>query len=61
MDNWRKIMPRYEVTVEVVYHITADNEFEASETINKGAEYPVVPYDDETYCSTVTLKSVEVL
>lgn len=52
-------MPRYAVTIEVVYHITADNSFDAAQLIEEGAEYPVVPYDDETYCHRVDLKSVE--
>lgn len=54
-------MPRYEVIVNVAYHITAENAEQAQELIEQGAEFPVVPYDDETYCNSVEVVKVEKL
>lgn len=51
-------MPRYKVTVQVSYHITADDAESAKKLIDDGAEFPVVPYDDETYCDEVTITEV---
>lgn len=54
-------MPRYEVFVNVVYRVTADSAEQAQSIIEEGAEFPVVPYDDETYCSEVNVEKVEAL
>jgi hypothetical protein len=43
------MMNRYKVSVLVEYHVTAESVDDAWEKIEKGAEFPVVPYDDETY------------
>lgn len=44
-------MPRYAVTVEVTYHVTASDIQQASTRVEAGAEYPLVPYVDEDYVS----------
>lgn len=54
-------MPRYEVEVRVVYHITADSRDDAMDKIIEGAEFPVVPYDDETYCTDIEVSTVKEL
>lgn len=54
-------MPRYKVEVRVVYHITADSPEDAKTVIEEGAEFPVIPYDDETYCDDVEVVKVEKL
>lgn len=46
-------MNRYKVVVLVEYHVTAHSDNEARKKIEEGAEFPVVPYDDETYCNKV--------
>lgn len=54
-------MSRYEVTVKVVYKVTAPSMDAAYALINDGAEFPVMPWDDETYCDTVNITSVKEL
>lgn len=44
-----KTMNRYKVSVLVEYHVSAATADDAWEVIESGAEFPVVPYDDETY------------
>lgn len=51
-------MNRYEVSVLVTYKITADSVDDAYEKIEKGAEFPVMPFDDETYCDKVQIMQV---
>ena len=51
-------MNRYEVEVKVTYHITAPSYTEAYRAISEGAEFPVVPWDDETYVSDVVISRV---
>jgi hypothetical protein len=46
-------MNRYKVAVLVEYHVTAKDTDDAWSKIEEGAEFPVVPYDDETYCNKV--------
>lgn len=48
-------MNRYEVEVKVTYHITAPSYGAAFRAIRDGAEFPVVPWDDETYVSNVVI------
>lgn len=42
-------MPRYAVTVEVTFHVTATDVQQATNRVEAGAEYPLVPYVDEDY------------
>lgn len=51
-------MSRYKVEVRVSYVITAESADEARIKIEEGAEYPVVPYDDNTYCDDVEVVRV---
>lgn len=51
-------MNRYKVAVLVEYHVSADSIDDAWEKIESGAEFPVVPYDDETYCNKITIVNV---
>lgn len=51
-------MNRYKVTALVEYHVTADSAEDAWEKIEQGAEFPVMPFDDETYCDKVTIVNV---
>lgn len=52
---------RYAVEVNVTYHVTAENIAEAYENIHEGAEYPVLPYNDDTYCAATAITSVKEL
>jgi hypothetical protein len=54
-------MSRYEVHVSVVYKIDATSPEAAYRKINEGAEFPVVPYDDNTYCDSVIITNVKQL
>ena len=54
-------MSRYEVTVKVVYKVTAESMDSAYAMIKDGAEFPVMPWDDETYCDTISITSVKEL
>jgi 5'(3')-deoxyribonucleotidase len=54
----KEIMNRYKVAVLVEYHVSADSVDDAWEKIEQGAEFPVVPYDDETYCDKIQIVSV---
>lgn len=54
-------MSRYEVTVKVVYKVTAESMDAAYAMINDGAEFPVMPWNDETYCDTIAITSVKEL
>lgn len=54
-------MNRYQVEVKVTYNVTAKSMEDAYRIINNGAEFPVVPWDDETYCSDVSITSVKEL
>lgn len=49
---------RYKVTVLVDYHVSADSVDDARNIVEQGAEFPVMPFDDETYCDTVTIQDV---
>ena len=49
---------RYKVAVLVEYHVTAKDTDEAWEKIEQGAEFPVMPYDDETYCDRIQIVGV---
>ena len=51
-------MNRYKVAVLVEYHVTADSVDDAWEKIEQGAEFPVMPFDDETYCDKVQIMQV---
>lgn len=51
-------MNRYKVAVLVEYHVTAGSVDDAWEKIEQGAEFPVVPYDDETYCDKIQIMQV---
>ena len=51
-------MNRYKVAVLVEYHVTADSVDDAWEKIEQGAEFPVMPFDDETYCDKITIVNV---
>ena len=51
-------MNRYKVAVLVEYHVTADSIDDAWEKIEQGAEFPVMPFDDETYCDKVQIMQV---
>lgn len=44
-------MPRYAVTVEVTFHVTAKDPSKAIERVESSAEHPLVPYVDEDYVS----------
>lgn len=52
---------RYSVEVKVIYHVSANSIEDAYRIIEQGAEYPVVPYDDETYCSETAIRSIREL
>lgn len=52
-------MNRYEVEVKVVYKVTAKSIEDAYRIIDSGAEFPVLPYDDETYCDKVFITSIK--
>jgi hypothetical protein len=54
-------MNRYTVEVKVTYNVTAKSISDAYRVIHEGAEFPVVPWDDETYCSEVSIVSVKEL
>lgn len=51
-------MNRYKVAVLVEYHVTAESIDDAWERIESGAEFPVIPFDDETYCDKVQILKV---
>lgn len=51
-------MQRYEVHVHVVYKIDAESVGDAYRKIQEGAEFPVLPYDDNTYCDKVSITDV---
>ena len=52
-------MKRYEVTVSVTYKVDAHSDTEAFEKIADGAEFPVLPYDDNTYCDKIEITQVK--
>jgi hypothetical protein len=52
-------MNRYEVEVKVVYKVSAKSIEDAYRIIDSGAEFPVVPYDDETYADGIFIRSVK--
>lgn len=52
-------MGRYEVKVTVTYKVDAESDFDAMQKIVQGAEFPVVPYDENTYCSDVAYVGVK--
>jgi hypothetical protein len=54
-------MSRYKVEVKATYHVTAKSISDAYRVIHEGAEFPVVPWDDETYCDEVSIVSVKEL
>jgi len=54
-------MPRYEVEVKVTYRVNAESIEDATNKIEMGAEFPVIPWDDETYCSEVDVVQVKPL
>ena len=54
-------MNRYEVHVHVIYKIDAESSQDAYRKINEGAEFPVLPYDDNTYCDDITIVEVRQL
>jgi hypothetical protein len=54
-------MNRYEVEVLVKYRVDAHSETEAFEKISDGAEFPVLPYDDNTYCHSISVVDVTTL
>jgi hypothetical protein len=54
-------MNRYEVHVHVVYKVDATSVEDAYKKINDGAEFPVIPYDDNTYCDAVVITDVKQL
>ena len=56
--NREAIMNRYEVHTHVVYMVDAVSATEAYSKIEEGAEFPVVPYDDNTYCNKITITDV---
>lgn len=51
-------MNRYEVSVLVTYRISADSVDDAWQKIEDGAEFPVMPFDDETYVEKVQIMQV---
>jgi hypothetical protein len=51
-------MNRYKVAVLVEYHVTAKDTDDAWSKIEDGAEFPVMPFDDETYCDKVQIVGV---
>lgn len=52
-------MGRYEVEIKVVYRVDAESDFDAMQKIVQGAEFPVVPYDENTYCSDIAYVGVK--
>lgn len=54
-------MNRYEVHVHVIYKVDAASLEGAYRKIHEGAEFPVVPYDDNTYCDDITIVEVRQL
>jgi hypothetical protein len=54
-------MNRYAVEVKVTYHVSAKSISDAYQAITDGAEFPVMPYDDETYCNEVAITSIREL
>lgn len=52
-------MKRYEVTASVTYVVDAHSDTEAFEKIADGAEFPVVPYDENTYCNKIEITEVK--
>jgi ABC-type molybdate transport system substrate-binding protein len=54
-------MNRYEVHVHVVYKVDAASSEDAYRKINEGAEFPVMPYDDNTYCDSTVITDVKQL
>lgn len=54
-------MSRYSVEVKVTYKVSAKSIDDAYRIINTGAEFPVVPYDDETYADEIFITSVKEL
>jgi hypothetical protein len=54
-------MNRYEVHVHVVYKVDATSLEDAYRKINDGAEFPVVPYDDNTYCDAIVITDIKQL
>lgn len=54
-------MSRYEVHVSLVYKVDANSPEDAYRVINEGAEFPVVPYNDNTYCDQITITNVKQL
>ena len=54
-------MNRYEVHVHVIYKVDAESLENAYRKIHEGAEFPVVPYDDNTYCDDITIVEVRQL
>lgn len=51
-------MNRYEVEVKVTYKVSAKSIDDAYRIIDSGAEFPVVPYDDDTYVDTIAITSI---
>lgn len=43
----------YEVLATVRYIVSASSETEALKIIDEGAEYPVTPFNEGTYCDDV--------
>lgn len=52
---------RYEVKVEVTYRINAESIQDAYRVINDGAEFPIVPWDDDNYVDNVAIKHISEL
>jgi hypothetical protein len=54
-------MKRYEVHVHVVYKVDATSSEDAYRKIDEGAEFPVMPYEDNTYCDAIVIAEIKEL
>ena len=54
-------MKRYEVHVRVVYKLDAESEEDARRKVDEGAEFPMYPFDDNTYCDAADVIEVKEL
>ena len=52
-------MARYTVEVSALYIVEADTPEQAKEMIADGAEYPVIPYSEETYNISAEITEVK--
>jgi len=52
-------MPSYKVEVLVTYKVEADSEEDAMEIIQMGTEFPVMPFNENTYATNDEILTIK--